>query len=91
MSYQEQAESINHVLRSNFNLLEHTEEFDPEIRARAKTEIINAILRFGQVAKFRCRSNVAYDNFSKLCFDTIADLERAQVEDKEFQALQVRK
>ena len=38
--------------------------------------LINAILWFGQVAKFRCRNNVAYDNFSRLCFKDIQHLAR---------------
>ncbi len=30
---------------------------------------LNVLLRFGQVAKYRCRSNVAYKNFVTACLD----------------------
>lgn len=30
---------------------------------------LNVLVRFGQVAKFRCRSNVAYSNFITSCLD----------------------
>ena len=30
---------------------------------------LNVLVRFGQVAKFRCRSNVAYGNFITSCLE----------------------
>lgn len=75
MSYYEQAEEINKLFK----------KFDQN----TDKDIINAILRFGQVAKFRCRSNTAYDNFSKLCFQDIAELERVKPEGLEFEILRV--
>ena len=34
------------------------------------------IIRFGSVAKFRCRSNIAYDNFVTACFKDVATVQR---------------
>jgi len=30
---------------------------------------LNVLVKFGQVAKFRCRSNIAYANFINACLD----------------------
>ena len=80
MSYQDQAEKINEVFKRIIPLTNFQ-----------SNELLNAILRFGQVAKYRCRSNTAYDNFSKIVFKDIAELERQQVEGQEFEALMVKK
>jgi len=81
MSYHEQAEKINELLKKfNQNQLDNKD----------KKDIINAILRFGQVAKYRCRSNTAYDNFATECFQDIAELERVQPEGLDFEILRVR-
>ena len=37
-------------------------------------EQLNTVIRFGQVAKFRCRSNIAYRNFIEACFSEVADI-----------------
>lgn len=76
ISYHEAAEQINKDL-INLNKIKDK-------------EIINAILRFGQTAKFRCRSNIAYDNFAKLCFHDITELERIQPEGLDFEILRVK-
>ena len=81
MSYQDQAEKINEVFKRTF----------PEWNDEKKKELVDTILRFGQVAKYRCRGNTAYDNFSKIVFKDIAELERQQVEGQEFEALMVKK
>jgi len=78
MSYNEQAVKINDVFKSL-----------PTTNFESK-DLINAILWFGQVAKFRCRSNVAYDNFSKMCFEGIVELERKTLPGMEFEVLQVK-
>lgn len=79
MSYQEQGERINKMLgEAGLN------EFDEPTREK----LINAILRFGQVAKFRCRSNVAYDNFCNVVFKGLAKVERKQIEGFDFETLQ---
>ena len=85
MSYHEQASKINS------NLMRLFKEIKLSSRDIYLREIINSILHFGQVAKFRCRSNVAYDNFSKIVFDGIAKLERSDFEGKGFETLQVKK
>ncbi len=69
---------------------EQAEAINKLFKKLDQKDIINAILRFGQVAKFRCRSNTAYDNFSKLCFEGIAELERIQPEGLEFEILRVK-
>ena len=85
MSYNEQAEKINKDLKDAFVTMKH-----PQIEEEGKIKLVNAILWFGQVAKYRCRSNTAYDNFSKLVFDGIAELERKPLEGQEFEILQVK-
>jgi hypothetical protein len=51
-------------------------EFSIEQRER----VLNILIRFGAVAKFRCRSNTAYDNFVNACFHNIANTERVKFE-----------
>lgn len=80
MSYQEQAEKMNEKLKDT---LETLHMFD-------KNKLINTILWFGQVAKFRCRSNAAYDNFCKCVFEGIVDIERTKKEGMDFEILQVK-
>ena len=79
MSYQEQAQKINNIFRS----LPFTNYQGDCV------DLINTILWFGQVAKYRCRSNTAYDNFARLCFEGIVELERKPLEGQEFDILQV--
>ena len=83
MTYQQQAERINEHLKFFFKGISGS--------TALKDELINAILKFGQVAKFRCRSNVAYDNFSKLCFKDIAELERRKPSEDSYEELMVKK
>lgn len=75
MSYQEQAQGINRDLEQLFNSIP-LQSFSKEQREH----ILNIIIRVGQVAKFRCRSNTAYDNFITACFNNIADCERVELE-----------
>jgi hypothetical protein len=80
MSYNEQAKNINEKLKQCFN--------EQNV---LKKELIDAILYFGQVAKYRCRSNAAYDNFARECFDGIATLEREKLNEQlEFEVLKVK-
>ena len=80
MSYYEQAKKINKSFKEGLKLVGNS----------SKQQIIDAILWFGQVAKYRCRSNSAYDNFSKLVFEGIAELERKQLEGQDFEVLKVK-
>ena len=53
----------------------------PAEKMEAMEDIFDAMLWFGQVAKFRCRSNIsAYDNFARLCLDGIAHIERMPID-----------
>lgn len=70
MSYQEQANKINEDLKNFFSSDVQT------LTKEQKEFILNMIIQVGQVAKFRCRSNVAYDNFISSCFSGIADCKR---------------
>ena len=83
MSYNEQAEKINKRINNVIDGTDNNSGLDIK-------ELVNVILWFGQVAKYRCRSNSAYDNFSKLVFDGIAELERKPLEGQEFEILQVK-
>lgn len=76
MSYTEQAEKIN----LQFQDLKVLDEI-------TKEKLINAILWFGQVAKFRCRSNSAYDNFTREVFKDIAEIKREVKEGFDFEVL----
>lgn len=70
MSMYESASRINKEVK---------EFFDSPIQQlndNQKEFIINLMIQLGQVAKFRCRSNAAYDNFIRSCFDGIADCKR---------------
>ena len=42
-------------------------------------EQLNTVIRFGQIAKFRCRSNVAYRNFVSECFSEVAEVEEEKI------------
>ena len=58
MSMYESAERINNDLKQIFE-----SSYYKEFTISQREYILNVMLRFGAVAKFRCRSNVAYDNF----------------------------
>ena len=81
MGYHKQAEKINEKLRSSLSSLSDEDVFD----------IIDAMLYFGQVAKFRCRSNPAYDKFSRACLHGIVSIERVQPEHLDFEILRVKR
>ena len=84
MSYTEQATKINKQLKDVlFNDRDNIDIIDIN-------KLSNVILWFGQVAKYRCRSNVAYDNFAKEVFKDIAELERTKLEGQEFEVLLVK-
>ena len=70
MSYYDQAERINKDLKQFFDSDLQT------LSSEQKEFLLNLIIDFGQVAKFRCRSNSAYDNFTSQCFKNIAKCKR---------------
>ena len=79
----ESAERINKDIINLFNSIPIN-----EFSNRQKEDILNIIIRFGSVAKFRCRSNVAYDNFVNACFKEIANTKRIKVnENDEYEVL----
>ena len=84
MSYQEQGEKLNSEFKKCLN------EIDLDGKDIYLRDLIDAILRFGQIAKFRCRSNVAYDNFCNVVFKDIVSIERRLVEGQTFEKLQVK-
>jgi len=72
MSYQEQAVRINEDLISFFNSpLQQLDNTQKEF-------IMNLVIQVGQVAKFRCRNNSAFDSFISLCFKDIAECKRTK-------------
>ena len=73
MSMYESAERIKKDAINLFN----SEEMGKFNKWQQK-EVINLIIRFGAVAKFRCRSNVAYRNFIDACFSEIAEIGTAK-------------
>lgn len=82
MSYHEQAEGINKDLQSLFNSI-NIKDFTQKQRE----DILNIIIRFGRVAKYRCRSNIAYENFTSACFQDIAIVSWVEIEGKEYKSL----
>jgi len=68
-SYQETGKKIADRISTPLSKLDETDRRD----------VIDAILFFGQTAKFRCRNNSAYDNFCRICFGRVARLERSDV------------
>lgn len=90
MSYNEQATKINEKLKSALIGLKDTSLSDSG-RKDEESNLVDAILWFGQVAKYRCRSNVAYDNFARMVFDGIVAIERQQIEGQEFAALKAKR
>lgn len=78
MSYHEQAEGINKDLKS---LLERVKLDAFSVNQREM--LLNIFCRFGQVAKFRCRSNSAYDNFVNNCFKDLAVAKRVKANDND--------
>lgn len=83
MSYYEQANAINTDLKQLFSSVPIS-SFTKEQRER----ILNIMIRLGQVAKFRCRSNTAYDNFINCCLKEIATAKRVPIkEGEEFEIL----
>lgn len=82
MGYAEQARKINAQLKEGF-------------ANNDKEKIINAFIWAGQVAKFRCRQNTAYENFMKMVLDGIAEVDYVPFDDgesgREFNILRVTK
>ncbi len=74
MSYFEQAKGINKDLTQFFNSL-----YIKEFSISQREQILNLIIRVGQVAKFRCRNNSAYDNFINACFEGVATAQRVEL------------
>ena len=53
-------------------------------------EQLNIVIRFGQVAKFRCRSNAAYRNFVQACFKDVAVIEEEVIQNNENNYVKIR-
>ena len=84
MSMYESAQKINEDLRNLFGSIPIN-----QFNTRQRQEILNILIRFGAVAKFRCRSNVAYENFVNACLRGIATTKRVVInEEREFSILQ---
>ena len=81
MSYEEQAKKINEILKS-LNKIEDKQ---------TKLDIVNGMLYYGQVAKFRCRNNSAYENFARLCLDGIVSIKKEKLEGFDFEVLRAEK
>jgi len=64
MTMYDSAEKLNHRL---FALTE-----------KPSAELVNIMLEFGRVAKFRCRSNVAYKNFVEAVFDKVIQIKEVE-------------
>ncbi len=75
MTMYESGRKINEDLQQLFNSVP-IEQFNNEQRKR----IIDLMLWFGSVAKFRCRSNVAYKNFCDSVFEKIAKIEHKVID-----------
>lgn len=88
MSMYEQAEKINKKLDRFYKELSNSNIDSGAVKELMK-DVLNTMIRFGQTAKFRCRSNVAYDNFVKSCFNNIAEVERHKLEGHDFEILEV--
>ena len=82
MSMYDSANRINVDLKQLFDSLP-LNEFSKEQRE----QILNIMIKFGAVAKFRCRSNVAYlsrlhyENFVNACFNEIAKTEKVKIKE----------
>ena len=70
MTMYESASKLNSDLVNLFGSAE-VSSFTKEQR----NQILNIMIRFGAVAKYRCRSNAAYHNFIEACFKDIATIE----------------
>ena len=75
MSYTNAAEYINKELSSFIR--------ETNLGIRRTEKLLNLMIELGRVAKFRCRSNVAYRNFISECFRDIAVI-GTQIVEKEF-------
>lgn len=83
MSMYESAERINNDLKQIFE-----SSYYKEFTIEQREWILNIMLRFGAVTKFRCRSNVAYDNFVNACLREIAIAKRVkEKENSEYEVL----
>ena len=54
-----------------------------EFTKEQREMLLNIFIRFGQVCKFRCRSNTAYDNFVNCCFEDLAKAKRVKAEESD--------
>ena len=75
MSMYESAEKLNNTFKECLT------------SCNKKVEIINAIIWFGSVAKFRCRNNIAYENFVKSVFNGISEIKREKQDNLNFEVL----
>lgn len=66
MSMYEQAEKLRLRFESMFN--------EANIKQADREAIIDIVIRFGQVVKFRCRNNTAYKNFLNSTFKGLAEI-----------------
>ena len=75
MSYVDKAVKIREMLKkAGLN--------SDKLSDEEKRDLIDAMLWFGQVAKYRCRQNKAYENFSKMVFTGIATVKYVPVTDE---------
>lgn len=75
MSMYTQAEKLKSRFTSMFN--------EMNIKQADREAVIDLIIRFGQVAKFRCRSNTAYENFLEAVFSDLAVIRKEQRKTKD--------
>ena len=64
MTMYERANALNTNFKTAFE----------DIDENTKRDIINFIIEFGRVAKFRCRSNTAYKNFLDATFKDLVTI-----------------
>ena len=85
-SYQETGKKINEKL---LEILK-----DENISEEGLEGIFNAFIRMGQVAKYRCRNNSAYDRFIAIVGKDIVEVKRGPIPDGrggDFEVLMVTK
>lgn len=84
MGYHESGESINRSLK-----LALCDIKSGGLNNENMESLLNTIIKMGQVAKFRCRNNTAYDGFISVCFKDIATVRRVSSEGNDYTTLRV--
>jgi len=90
MSMYEQAEKLNTEFKAIISMI-CAKDHVSDMQDLNTIDLINTIIWFGQVAKFRCRSNTAYKNFCDYVFKDIAELESTTDEKIGFETIHVKK